>query len=150
MRWCLFKEKQMKVMTRIIFDRNEPCGWGINALQDWGYTVLARESDDEFDYILVEAVHDVSNPDTPVGMEWHELVVVQKIVTPYGGLVNDTGPLPAGHIPFNYGTAAWRAQRRILRRFPQGVREELRKAEEGFSCAQMKIPSKAITSRCHS
>jgi len=109
-----------KLMTRIIFPRADSTGWGIEALTDWGYTVWSRDSDDERDCVEVEAVHDVTNDDTPVGMERHELVVVDAIVKPYAGSVVDIGPVPRGHTPFAYETAAWRNRRRHSRQRPVG------------------------------
>jgi hypothetical protein len=91
----------MMMMARVCFDR-DGAELGVAALHEAGYAVLTHVFAEEPDHVFVEASREV---DTTAESE---LDAVNAIVEPFDGFVSDAGPVPPGHQPFQYETAARR------------------------------------------
>jgi hypothetical protein len=96
------------MMARICFDADK-AELGIVALREQGFTVLTQVLPEEPDYVFAEAVRDQasSESDDVYELSCAMLHEVAHIIERFGS-VDDAGPIPAGHIPFEYETAAWR------------------------------------------
>lgn len=92
----------MMMMARICFDADK-AELGIAALRAQGYEVLTHTFPDEPDYVFAEAMRNENGDAFGCDM----LDDVDHIIGPFGS-VSDAGVIPAGHVPFEYETAAWR------------------------------------------
>jgi hypothetical protein len=92
----------MKMLTRGLFSQASA---GVAALRDKGYEVLTHTFDDEPDYTFVEAFRDapVTHGDV-YASECAEFDRVRNIIGPLGGDIDDCGPPPVDHVPFQYVT----------------------------------------------
>jgi hypothetical protein len=90
-----------KLMARICFRRDD-AELGIAALHNAGYSILSKVFDDEPNHTFVEAYTD---------SESAELLLTKtyELVEPFKGSVDDAGPVPPGHVPFEYETQVWKA-----------------------------------------
>ena len=98
----------MMMMARVLFDVDK-AECGVAALRNQGFTVLTQVLSEEPDYVFAEASRDQANSE---GDDTHELadamlLEVEDIVAPFGS-VDDAGPIPVGHVPFQYESPAWR------------------------------------------
>ena len=91
----------MKTMARIGFPV-EDAELGITALRNAGYEVLSHVYAEEPDYTFIEAYRDTDDSSDI------ELTRVSAIVDPLNGWVDDAGPIPPGHIPFEYEGPVWK------------------------------------------
>jgi hypothetical protein len=82
------------MMARICFPPDVDTQAAI-AKRDYGYSVLTHVSDSEPDHLFVEASRAAESADS-------ELLTVAKLVDPFHGFVSDAGPMPHGHVPFEY------------------------------------------------
>jgi len=102
--------RTMKLMARITFSANE-AELGIAALREHGFLVLTQVLPEEPDCVFAEAIRDEASSE---GSDVYELssALLNEVAHIIGrsGSVDDAGPIPAGHIPFEYETAAWRGE----------------------------------------
>ncbi len=103
----------MKMLTRALF-HNSRAPAGIAVLRDSGFEVLTHTFDVEPDYTFIEAYRDVpvthDDDDDVYSSACAELDRVRDIIRVFGGDVDDCGPPPVNHEPFQYETPAWRGR----------------------------------------
>jgi len=97
----------MIITARICFPA-EDAELGVAALREQGYSVLTHVFADEPSYVFVEASRDVPDITTDVyAISTSELDAVSELVEPFHGSVDDAGPPPVGHVPFEYELSKW-------------------------------------------
>ena len=93
----------MKMLARaLLFTSNASAA--VTALRDKGYEVLTQTFNDEPDYTFIEAYRNVPVTEDIYASANAELDRVCDIVEKFGGSVDDCGPPPVDHQPFQYET----------------------------------------------
>jgi hypothetical protein len=100
----------MKILARGLFSNDDAVKAGVAALRYEGYEVLTHIFPDEADYVFFEASRDAPEEHGADFCIYAEFDRVRDIIGPFGGNIDDCGPPPAGHVPFQYEAPAWRGQ----------------------------------------
>jgi hypothetical protein len=92
-----------KLMARICFPEGD-AELGIEALLEAGYSLASKVFEQEPEHVFVEATAGAEVRDSRAMLD-----EINELVEPFGGFVADVGPVPTGHVPFEYEAAAWRS-----------------------------------------